>query len=361
MTTASTRVPVLRSVAMVTLLLLLLCALLVGTFFLTARVYHAIGHAPPPVLAQLINSLLGIALCIVALVGLFTLMNARPQGQRRQRRQMGPFEPIFAAMEHIASGDFGVRLEYPSRGNVFARELARSVNQMALELDQMEHLRQEFISNVSHEIQSPLTSIRGFAQALRDEHLSALERVHYLDIIETESRRLSRMTDNMLKLAALEAERVHMESRRFRLDRQLRALIVACEPQWSSKALGMDVTLEEVELCGDEDLLSQVWSNLLQNSIKFTPEGGRVTVDLRRQGDAIHLSIADTGIGIPQDAQAHIFERFYKVDAARERSQEGSGLGLAIAKRIVELHRGTIGMTSHPGAGTTFNISLPLT
>jgi two-component system, OmpR family, phosphate regulon sensor histidine kinase PhoR len=348
---------VLRTIGAATLLLILFSGLLTGTFFLTAWLYRAIGHAPPPFLEQLINSLLGISLYILALVGLFSWTNARP---RAQRRQMGLFEPIFEAMEHIARGNFQVRLQYPSRANVFARELARSVNQMALELDQMEHMRQEFISNVSHEIQSPLTSIRGFAQALRDEHLSAEDRRHYLTIIETESMRLSRMTDNMLKLAALEAEHAKVEPGRYRVDRQIRTLIVAYEPQWTSKALDIDVTLEEVEILGDEDLLSQVWSNLLQNSIKFTPEGGRVSVDLHRQGDALHLSVSDSGIGIPEEAQTHVFERFYKVDTARERSQEGSGLGLAIAKRIVELHHGAISLTSQPGAGATFVVSLPL-
>jgi signal transduction histidine kinase len=338
-------------------MLILFGGLLTGVFFLTTWLYHAIGHAPPAFLVQVINSLLGIALYLVAVLVLFSLINARP---RAQRRQMGLFEPIFEALEHIAKGNFQVKLQYPSRANLFARELARSVNQMALELDQMEHMRQEFISNVSHEIQSPLTSIRGFAQALRDEHLSAEDRGHYLTIIETESMRLSRMTDNMLKLAVLEAEHTKVEPRRHRLDRQIRALIVACEPQWTSKALDMDISLEEVELCGDEDLLSQVWSNLLQNSIKFTPGGGRVSVDLHRHGSTIHLTISDTGIGIPEEAQAHVFERFYKADAARERSQEGSGLGLAIAKRIVELHHGAIRMTSQPGAGTTFIVSLPV-
>jgi signal transduction histidine kinase len=348
---------VLQTVAIATFMLILFGSLLTGVFFLTAWLYHAIGHAPPPFLAQVINSLLGIALYLLAVLVLFSLINARP---RAQRRQMGLFEPIFEALEHIAKGNFQVRLQYPSRANLFARELARSVNQMALELDQLEHMRQEFISNVSHEIQSPLTSIRGFAQALRDEHLSAEDRGHYLTIIETESMRLSRMTDNMLKLAVLEAEHTKVEPRRYRLDRQIRALIVACEPQWTSKALDMDISLEEVELCGDEDLLSQVWSNLLQNSVKFTPEGGRVSVDLRRQGSTIHLTISDTGIGIPEEARAHVFERFYKADAARERSQEGSGLGLAIAKRIVELHHGAIRVTSQPGAGTTFVVSLPM-
>src|SRR5258706_7107400 len=349
--------PALRIVATATLMLMLLSGILIGIFFLTALLYHIIGHAPPPFLVQVINALLGFVLYAVILVGFFSFINARP---RAMRRQMGLFEPIFEAMEHIAKGDFQVRLNPPLRANVFASELAKSVNQMALELNQMEHLRQEFISNVSHEIQSPLTSIRGFAQALHDEQLSAQDRHHYLTIIETESMRLSRMTDNMLKLASLESKHVKVEPTPYRLDKQIRTLILACEPQWTSKTLDIDVALEEVEILADEDLLSQVWSNLLHNSIKFTPEGGRVCVEVHRRGSHIECRITDTGTGIPEEAQAHVFERFYKADQSRERSHAGSGLGLAIAKKIVELHQGTIGIASQPGAGTTLIVSLPV-
>jgi two-component system, OmpR family, phosphate regulon sensor histidine kinase PhoR len=344
-------------VATGTLLLLLLTGILIGTFFLTAWLYHTIGHTPPPFLVQVINALLGFVLYAVVLVGFFSFINLRPGATRRQ---MGLFEPIFEAMEHIAKGDFQVRLNPPIKANAFASELAKSVNQMALELNQMEHLRQEFISNVSHEIQSPLTSIRGFSQALHDEHLSAEDRRHYLTIIETESLRLSRMTDNMLKLASLESEHVMVEPKPYRLDKQIRTLILACEPQWTSKTLDMNVALEEVEILADEDLLGQVWSNLLHNSIKFTPEGGRVCVEVQRQGSHIECKITDTGTGIPEETQAHVFERFYKADQSRERSHEGSGLGLAIAKKIVELHQGTIGVASQLGTGTTLIVTLPV-
>lgn len=346
-----------RVVGTGTFMLMLLISLLVGAFFLTAWLYHTISYTPPPFLVQVINSLLGFLLYMLMLLGFFSLLNAR---LGTKRRPMGPFEPILASMERIAKGDFQVRLNAPSGTNNFVGELARSVNQMALELNQMEHMRQEFISDVSHEIQSPLTSIRGFAQALHDEQLSAEDRHRYLTIIETESLRLSRMTDNMLKLASLEAEQVKIEPTSYRLDKQIRALILACEPQWTGKALDVDVVLEEVVINANEDLLGQVWNNLLHNSIKFTPEGGRVCVELHRQGSYIECRITDTGIGIPAEAQAHVFERFYKVDKSRERSNGGSGLGLAIAKKIVELHQGTIGIVSQPDAGTRMIVSLPV-
>jgi signal transduction histidine kinase len=230
---------------------------------------------------------------------------------------------------------------------------------MALELNQIEAMRQEFISNVSHEIQSPLTSIRGFARALQNDNLSRQDRNHYLGIIETESMRLSKLSDDLLALASLEAENPRFEPKPYRLDKQIRRLILACEPQWTEKVLDMEVSLDEAEIAGDEDLLSQVWMNLLHNSIKFTPQGGRVCVELRRRDGSVAFTIADTGIGIAEDDLARVFERFFKADTSRQRAKGGSGLGLSIAKKIVEMHRGTISVESRLETGTTFTVRLP--
>jgi signal transduction histidine kinase len=346
-----------RTVATALAVTTVFIGIVAGIFFLTALIYSAIGTSPPPLLVQIINSLLSIAIVIVFGFSLSAYNNSR-LGTRR--RWMGIFEPVLVAMERIAKGDFQVRVSPPIGGNLLMDALTDSVNQMALELNQMEHMRQEFISNVSHEIQSPLTSIRGFAQALHDEQLSTTDRAHYLNIIEIESGRLSRLADSMLRLASLEAEPVNFEPKPFRLDKQIRALILAAEPQWTAKAIDMDVDLDEVVITGDEDLLNQVWSNLLHNSIKFTSASGKLTVATHRYGDRITCCFTDTGIGISEAEQAHVFERFYKADKARERSREGSGLGLAIARKIVDLHRGTIAVASEPGNGTTFTTTLPI-
>jgi two-component system phosphate regulon sensor histidine kinase PhoR len=354
-----TRWHVMQIAGAVALWLLLLIGVATGTYFLTGAVYSAAGAAPSALLATVITAVLSVVFSVLIVVGTMVFINSRP---RAKRRWMGIVEPILEAMERIARGDFQVRVAPTLGANTFVSELANSVNQMAVELSQMEQIRQEFISNVSHELQSPLTSIRGFAQALRDERLSAEERDHYLAIIETESARLSRITDNMLRLASLESEHVEVHRRPYRLDKQIRGLILACEPQWTARAIDMDAALDEIVLSADEDMLSQVWSNLLHNSIKFTPAGGSVSVQAHRRSDHVECRIVDTGVGISEDEQAHIFERFYKADTSRERSDEGSGsgLGLAIAKKIVELHYGTIGVTSKPGNGTTFTVVLPV-
>jgi len=345
----------LEVIGMILLVLTFAMVVFAATFLFTDSIYQHIGQQPSPFLTFLINTLLGLFFCFSILTVL-----GRVFGSRQRAMQMGVFGPIIEAMEKIAKGDFKVRLDDTFDDHGIMGKLATSVNTMALELNEMEQMRQEFISNVSHELQSPLTSIRGFAKALRNDHLSAEDRSHYLTIIETETMRLSKLTDNLLKLASLEAEHVKFEPKPYRLDKQIRNLVLASEPQWVDKATDMDVSLEEVTITADEDLLSQVWMNLISNSIKFTPNGGKVCVDLHRQDEHIAFQITDTGIGISDEDQLHIFERFYKADKSRTHTNNGgSGLGLAIAQKIVEMHKGTITVDSKPGAGTTFMICLP--
>jgi signal transduction histidine kinase len=326
-----------------------------ASFFLTAYLYKITNLYPPAWLAQVINSFIGLVFTasIASIVG--RLFFAR--GWVPERNIFGP---IIEALERIAGGDFSVRLENEFQDNQMVGQLASSVNKVALELDQMENLRQEFISNVSHEIQSPLTSIRGFAQALENDRLSVEERHHYLSIIEAESMRLSRVTENLLKLASLESDRLRFEPKPYRLDKQIRSLVLACEPQWADKGLNINISLDEVEITADEDLLSQVWINLIHNSVKFTPQGGQVSIDLHSLGDQVEFRISDSGIGISESDQERVFERFFKADKARTPSNGGSGLGLSIAKKIIDLHHGTIDLSSKPGYGTTFTVLLPL-
>jgi two-component system, OmpR family, phosphate regulon sensor histidine kinase PhoR len=326
-----------------------LAASLTIAFYATAFIYQRTGR-PAALVVQIVNTLLGMIIAVLFAVIAGVLFRLRGRG---------PFAPIIDALERIAKGDFSTRLDNRHAKHGAVGELVQTVNNMALKLDQMEKMRQEFISDVSHEIQSPLTSIRGFACALQREDLSVEDRRHYLDIIAAESTRLSKLSANLLKLASLESDQVKFEPKPYRLDTQLRNLILACEPQWAGKRLEMDATLEEASITADEDLLSQVWINLLHNSIKYTPEGGCVRVALHRRGDRLEVSIADTGIGIAPEDEPHIFERFYKADKSRRASEGGSGLGLSIAKKVVEIHNGFIAVRSQPGAGAAFVVELP--
>jgi signal transduction histidine kinase len=329
---------------------LLLAGLAVVSYYLTGFVVIRLGSPASPLAAQVLNTLLAFFLLGLLMVGVSRVF---------QRQQRHWFDPIIDAINRIAQGDFSTRVAWQEDNDHPLGALARSVNNMAAELNQLEQMRQEFVANVSHEIQSPLTSIRGFARALREDDLDPATRRHYLGIIEAESMRLSKLSDNLLALASLDSDEFRLDPRPFRLDKQLRNLILACEPQWLEKGLDMDVALDEVTLTADEDLLSQVWINLLHNSIKFTPAGGGVRVALRPAAGGAEVVVADTGPGIAPEDQTHLFERFFKADPARRRSEGGNGLGLSIVKKIVDLHHGSVCVASQPGQGATFTVALP--
>ncbi len=264
---------------------------------------------------------------------------------------------LLEAMRRIASGDFSVMV--PVDDNEIHSDIARGLNEMVQNLGNMETMRQDFISNVSHEIQSPLASISGFAALLQDDSLSDEMKRHYAAIIETETKRLSSLGENLLKLSALEADDNALSLQEYRLDRQIENIALTMEPQWAAKKLSIEAELGRTMYCGDKNLLSQVWSNLLHNAIKFTPEGKSISLRLQSDAEQVQFTIADTGIGIPKEDQMHIFERFYKVDKSRERSLGGNGLGLSIVKKIVDLHGGRISVESEVGKGTTVHIILP--
>ncbi|WP_246067449.1 sensor histidine kinase [Paenibacillus koleovorans] len=293
----------------------------------------------------------------------FTIMSVTAALMSLRHRRKHPIQTIVEAMRRMAKGDFDVKLDADPRRGPFGA-IAKSLNDMAEELSEMEKMRQEFISNVSHEIQSPLTSISGFTRALYNEQLERNDRLRYLSIIETESKRLSRLSDNLLKLTSLESQHHPFERRRFRLDKHLRTIVLACEPQWVEKEIEMDVSLEALEIAADEALLSQVWINLINNSIKFTPHGGTIGISLEREEHSAVVRIWDTGPGIPEEDRPHVFERFYKADKSRTRTgtSVGSGLGLSIVKKIIDMHGGTVtvGLVNGQGSGALFTVKLPL-
>jgi two-component system, OmpR family, phosphate regulon sensor histidine kinase PhoR len=277
-----------------------------------------------------------------------------------QRRNY--FTLLTDAMRRIAAGDLDVSLPLePGERAGAMDEVVTSLNAMTESLRKMEAMRQEFVSDVSHEIQSPLTSIIGFATALRDDELEPDRRRHYLDIVESESRRLSRLSDNLLRLSALDSRAQPVEKAPFALDAQLRSVILSLEPQWRGKGIDVDADLEPFALDGDEALLGQVWGNLISNAVKFTPAGGRVRVSCRPRGALAVVRVEDSGIGISAGDLPQVFDRFFKADRSRARGQGGNGLGLAIAQKIAALHGGAITAASAgQGAGASFEVSLPL-
>ncbi|WP_138755815.1 sensor histidine kinase [Paenibacillus sinopodophylli] len=271
-----------------------------------------------------------------------------------------PLKMMTNAATRMSEGDFTVRL--PVRRVDELGELAEGMNKMALSLSQLEMMRQDFVSNVSHEIQSPLTSIGGFAEALRSGDVTEAERERYISIIKQESMRLSRLSENLLNLASLDSRQHPFHPQPYRLDRQLRDVVLACEPQWMAKRQTVELLMEETIITADCDQLNQVWMNLFANSMKFTPEDGKIYFVLSEQDGYAVIRISDTGIGIGEEERERIFERFYKGDLSRNRSQGGSGLGLSIAQTVVHIHGGSIelDLNAKQLEGASFLVRLPL-
>lgn len=341
--------------------LLVLAGLLLGltaSFYLTAVIYAKTGWEPHGLLALIINATFGFLLFGFGLAILGRLI-------RPKEHQF--WTELMEAIRRISRGDFHVNIQphFGDRNGSKQKkhplhQLVIGINDMAANLKEMEELRQEFISNVSHEIGTPLTSISGFAKALKNEQLDQQQRQRYLTIIEEECARLSKLSDNLLKLAVLDSEQHPFQRSAYRLDKQLTAVILACEPQWAEKNIEMDVDAQAIMIAADEMLMSQVWMNLIHNAIKFTPDGGSISVAMSRSGNSVLVCIADSGAGIAEADLPRIFERFYKADKSRTRTAGGSGLGLSIVQKIVEMHQGSIAVSSKPGAGTQFTVTLPL-
>lgn len=273
------------------------------------------------------------------------------------RMILAPVTRLSEASRQIARGDFQLNLTYDGSIPEF-RDTYRSFNAMAQELSQIETLRSDFIANVSHEFKTPLTAIEGYAMLLQEQDLTLQEQAECSEKILQSAGRLSGLVSNILMLSKLEKQTDAVEKAPFWLDEQLRQVLVGMEPLWSAKELELDVDLPSLRYNGNEDLLYHVWSNLLSNAIKFSPQGAPLKVSLVRQGDWVSVSVTDHGPGMSADVQRHVFDKFYQGDPSRR--QEGSGLGLPLAKRITQLCGGTIALTSRPGEGSTFTVTLPV-
>ncbi len=272
------------------------------------------------------------------------------------RFPLKPLRRVIDAINRLAAGDFSVRLRMPSAGSF--TELTTSFNRMAEELGSIEMLRADFVDDFSHEFKTPIVSIKGFAEELKHDDLTPEQRNEYLDIIIHESSRLSQLATNVLNLSRVEKQTILGNLAHFDLTEQVRRCVLLFENKWEQRRLNLNVELDEVTITGDEELLSQVWLNLIDNAVKFTPEGGCVDIRLQKGESNVLFSIRDDGYGISEEMQRHIFEKFYQGDDSH--AVPGNGLGLSIARRIVTLHGGEIRCQSEEGAGTEFTVSLPI-
>lgn len=268
-----------------------------------------------------------------------------------------PISRLNKATNELSKGNYRVRVNYT--GNDEIARLNRSFNLMAQQLAKQDEIRQQFISDVSHEFQTPLTAIQGFATILKNEKLTDEQRQKYADIIIFHSKRLSTLSKNMLQLTLLEGEDVKLDMSEFSLIEQLNRVIETQDNLALSKNIEIEFQIpkNDMRIEADEARLEQVWINLINNAIKYTNEDGVVTISVKKTSKEVEVSIEDTGVGMSKEAISHIFERFYRQD--KSRSVEGNGLGLSIVKRIVDLHHGTIDVKSREDGGSQFIVKLP--
>ena len=266
-----------------------------------------------------------------------------------------PVSRLIAAIHAVAGGDFHTKidLKHPKE----FRELSESFNQMTAELAGIEMLRSDFINNFSHEFKTPIASVMGFAKLMKKKDLSENDREEYLDIIISECRRLSSLSSNVLNLSKVESISVLTDTSRFNVSEQIREAILQLEQKWEEKKIRFDLNLEDCRISGNPDLLKQVWVNLIDNAVKFSPEGGRIRIRAYHTDSLFYFMISDAGPGMDLRTQEKIFDRFYQADLSH--SSEGNGLGLPLVRRIAALHRGAVNVSSSPGKGSEFTVVLP--
>lgn len=278
---------------------------------------------------------------------------------RRKFTVERPVKKILDATEKITDGNFSVRIE-DSRFLYTQNEfdvIIQNLNKMAEELGSIETLRTDFISNVSHELKTPLATMQNYATLLKATDLTEEKRIEYANAIMTSTKRLSDLITNILKLNKLENQQIFPEFKEYDLGEQLCECLLGFENVWEQKNIEIETEIQEdIMVYSDPELLSLVWNNLLSNAFKFTEEGGTVSVSLTADEKNISVSVKDTGCGMTKTTGEHIFDKFYQGETSH--SVQGNGLGLALVKRVVDIVRAQISIQSELGVGSTFTVTM---
>lgn len=275
-----------------------------------------------------------------------------------------PIVEISKGVQKVADGDFTVQLSFHNdhiKKQLYSDEIAvmaSNFNKMTRELNGMDYMRKDFMSNVSHEIKTPVTAIAGFSEMLLDGGLSEQEQKEYLSYIYQESQRLSRMSENMLHMSRLDHQNIVNLKQEVKVDEQIRRCIILLGEKWHDRDIQYELQLEQCSIVSDYDLLFQLWTNLIDNAIKYSEQKCTIWITTKVVDNFLHFSIRDEGIGISKENLSKIYDKFYQCDESHKR--QGNGLGLSIVKRIIELLNGSILCDSEIGEGTTMTAILPI-
>lgn len=269
-----------------------------------------------------------------------------------------PIRKLINSMDRLALGDFTARASVGRVMQLYPPYIGvvESFNKMAQQLENTELLRVDFVNNLSHEFKTPIVSIAGFAKLLKRGNLTREQQREYLDAIEEESMRLSHMATNVLNLSKVENQTILSDREVFNLSEQIRSCVLLLEDKWVKKDLDIQLDFAEYNIYANEELLRHVWINLLDNGVKFAPEGHLVQVKIQEEKDKLLVQVSNTGSHIPEEKRNRIFDKFYQADESH--ATHGNGVGLAIVKKIVSLHGGVIGVSSKDNV-TAFTVELP--
>ncbi len=299
-----------------------------------------------------------IALLILIVVIILSAICAAIDALRRKYTVDKPVQKILQATEEIAKGNFDVKIDitHPYERYNEYDYIMENVNIMSAELSKSEVLKTDFISNVSHELKTPLAVIKNYSALLDDENLDSESIKKYLKAINNASDRLSDLITNILKLNKLENQEIKAEKRKFDLSEALAEVVIRHEELIEQKNISLGCDIDEIKIISSPDLLEIVWNNLLSNAIKFTPEGGSINVSLKRENKNAVVKVKDSGIGISKEVGQRIFEKFYQADSSR--AVQGNGLGLALVKKVIDILGGEILVDSELNKGSEFTIVL---
>lgn len=292
---------------------------------------------------------------LILVIALASILVGTVVGAIMSRFPLKPVNILISGMNRLASGDYGARIDL---GNLsIAQDVSDSFNTLASELQKTEMLRSDFVNNFSHEFKTPIVSIRGFAKLLKKGNSPDEQQLEYLDIIVDESTRLADMATNVLNLTKIENQSILTDITRFNLSEQIRNCILLLEKKWSQKNLTVNADFDEYEINANEEMLKQVWINLIDNAVKFSPMVGEIDISITKTPVEVTISVENSGLEIGEEDRKRIFNKFYQCDTSH--SSEGTGIGLAIVKRIIDLHKGSISVIGSQNQ-TTFSVVLPI-
>lgn len=297
-----------------------------------------------------VHYILGGMVLVMAVISLLSMLMVA-------KKLIDPITKLTLATQKVGEEQFSGTLDINSKDEI--GQLANSFQRMTEKLGENDRIRKEFISDVSHDFQSPLLNIKGYAELLLDEELSEETRKGYANVIQSETERLSSLTKQLLLLTSLDQLSSPLVKKTFNLGEQLKETIRKYRWLLEEKEMSLSMDLDEVHFVGDPAFLEKVWENLVLNALKYTEAGGSIDIELTEQAHQVTVRVGDSGIGMDEIALGRIFDRFYRADDSRTQETGGTGLGLSIVQQVVKLHGGTIDVASQKGEGTTFTVALP--